>query len=108
MLFSENDELAVALANAATEAGERVWRMPLTEDYVKDIRSEIADVSNSGPGPGSTTAALFLREFTGALRPHWAHIDMSAPSWAGAADAELAKGATGWGVRTLLRWLSTL
>jgi leucyl aminopeptidase len=107
-LYTENDELADSLARSATEAGERVWRMPMPEDYVKDIRSEIADVANSGPGPGSVTAALFLREFTGALRPRWAHIDMSAPSWAASADAELAKGATGWGVRTLLRWLESL
>jgi leucyl aminopeptidase len=107
-LFTENDDLATALAQAATDAGEQVWRLPLSEEYVKDIRSEIADVANSGPGPGAITAALFLREFTGGLRQRWAHIDMSAPSWASAADAELVKGATGWGVRTLLRWLDTL
>ena len=42
------------------------------------------------------------------MRGRWAHIDMSAPSWADSADGELAKGATGWGVRTLLRWLEAL
>ena len=46
--------------------------------------------------------------FTGIARDRWAHIDMSAPSWADSADAELTKGATGWGVRTLLRWLEAL
>ncbi len=107
-LFTENDDLARSLEQAAGAAGEQVWRMPLTEDYVRDIRSDVADIANSGPGPGATTAALFLREFTGDLRPRWAHIDMSAPAWAASADAELAKGATGWGVRTLLRWLEAL
>ena len=57
--------------------------MPLHEDYVRDIRSELADVANSSnSGAGSITAALFLREFTGIARDRWAHIDMSAPSWA--------------------------
>lgn len=53
-------------------------------------------------------AALYLREFTGELRDRWLHIDMSAPSWADGDDAELTRGATGWGVRGLLRWLATL
>lgn len=105
-LYSENTELAAALAGAAADAGERAWRMPLVDDYVRDISSEVADVANSSNvGAGSITAALFLREFTGDSRPNWVHIDMSAPSWADGADGELAKGATGWGVRTLLRWL---
>ena len=53
-------------------------------------------------------AALFLREFTGDLRDRWAHLDMSAPSWSDDTHGELVKGATGWGVRGLLRWLATL
>jgi leucyl aminopeptidase len=105
-LYSENGALATALADAASQAGERTWRMPLVDDYLRDIASEMADVANSSNvGAGSIMAALFLREFTGDARPNWAHIDMSAPSWADGADGELAKGATGWGVRTLLRWL---
>ena len=53
-------------------------------------------------------AALFLGEFLGDLRGRWAHLDMSAPSWAEQDDAELTRGATGWGTRTLLRWLASL
>jgi leucyl aminopeptidase len=53
-------------------------------------------------------AALYLREFTGAARDRWAHLDMSSPSWSDSASDELTKGATGWGVRTLVRWLATL
>jgi len=108
-LYSDNDDLAGALADAAIAAGEKVWRMPLVDDYVRDISSEIADIANSSDtGGGSITAALYLREFTGDRRDSWAHIDMSAPSWADGPDGELVKGATGWGVRTLVRWLATL
>jgi leucyl aminopeptidase len=105
-LYSDNDELAQALAAAADAAGEQVWRLPLVEDYLDKIRSDVADLANSGDGgAGSISAALYLREFTGGARGRWAHVDMSAPSWADGADAELSKGATGWGVRTLVRWL---
>ena len=108
-LYSENDALAAALASAAEVAGERVWRMPLPADYVEYLASDIADLLSSPErGAGSVVAALYLREFTGELRDRWAHIDMSAPSWADRADGELAARATGWGVRTLLRWLATL
>jgi leucyl aminopeptidase len=105
-LYSDNDALAGALTEAATAAGERVWRMPLHDDYRDALDSEVADLVNSTDiGGGSVMAALFLREFAGAVRDRWVHVDMSAPAWADSADGELAKGATGWGVRTLLRWL---
>ncbi len=108
-LYSENDQLAGALADAATAAGERVWRMPLPEDYVYGLEADVADLSNSPDiGAGSILAALYLREFTGDRRSSWAHLDMSAPAWADSVDGELAKGATGWGVRTLLRWLDRI
>jgi leucyl aminopeptidase len=107
-IYSENDLLADALSGAATAAGESLWRMPLVDDYVDELRSDIADLINSTEvGGGSVLAALYLREFTGPLRDRWAHIDMSSPAWADSADGELAKGATGWGVRTLLRWLES-
>jgi leucyl aminopeptidase len=109
-LYSDNDALAKALADAATDAGEQVWRMPLTADYREFLSSDLADLNSTAPeaGAGSVMAALYLAEFTGPLRDRWAHIDMSAPSWADSDSAELTKGATGWGVRTLLRWLATV
>ena len=81
--------------------------MPLPDDYVEYLRSDVADLHSSPTaGAGSVVAALFLREFLGDQRDRWAHIDMSAPSWAEAdRRASWSKGATGWGVRTLLRWL---
>jgi leucyl aminopeptidase len=107
-LFTHDDELARALATAGTEVGEPMWRLPLAEEYLPGITGGIADLNNNAPGPGALTAALYLREFTGALRDRWAHIDMSAPSWSDRSDGPLVKGATGWGVRMLLRWLATL
>jgi leucyl aminopeptidase len=104
-LFSPSDELADALAAAAGEAGERVWRMPLAEDYVGELRSDVADVNNAAGNPGAITAALYLREFAGDAADRWAHLDMSGPAWSDKPDGELARGATGWGVRTLVRWL---
>ncbi|MFI1991312.1 leucyl aminopeptidase family protein [Actinoplanes sp. NPDC020271] len=105
-LYSPDDELAAALAAAGDAAGEKMWRLPLPGDYVEYLRSDIADRVSAPQGPGSVMAALFLRDFFGDAT--WAHLDMSAPSWAEAPDAELTKGATGWGARTLIRYLSTL
>ncbi|WP_319463613.1 leucyl aminopeptidase family protein [Micromonospora sp. RTP1Z1] len=108
-LYSENDQLAADLLAAIDAAGEAAWRMPLPADYVEYLGSDLADLHSSPTGgAGSVTAALFLREFTGDLRDRWVHVDMSAPSWAEEDDAELTRGATGWGVRGLLRWLTTL
>jgi leucyl aminopeptidase len=109
-LFSPNDELAAELSDAATAAGERTWRMPLANEYVPLLASDVADLTNA-PGAGlagAVTAALYLREFLGDRADIWAHIDMSGPSWIETNEGEQVKGATGWGVRTLVRWLSRL
>ena len=107
-LYSGSDTLAEALAEAGAAVGEPVWRMPLVDDYVEALGSDVADLVNATDvGGGSLMAALFLREFTGEARDRWAHLDMSAPAWSDSADGVLAKGATGWGVRSLLRWLES-
>ena len=84
--------------------------MPLADEYGSLLGSDVADLSNAPAvsQAGAIAAALFLREFTGNLRDRWVHIDMSAPSWIEKNEGFLVKGATGWGVRMLLRWLSTL
>jgi leucyl aminopeptidase len=108
-LYSESDALAGSLAVAAEAAGEKVWRMPLPDEYLAHLDSDVADLTNSSDqGAGSVTAALYLREFTGSARARWAHFDLASPSWAEGPDGELTKGATGWGVRTLLRWLDAI
>ncbi len=109
-LYATDDRLAAALETAAAASGERVWRMPLVEDYRPALDSDVADLrhvpSSSAWGGGSITAALFLREFTGG-RP-WAHLDIAGTARSDAAEHEVPKGATGFGARLLLRWLETL
>ncbi|WP_007511640.1 MULTISPECIES: leucyl aminopeptidase family protein [Pseudofrankia] len=108
-LFASDDALAGDLATAAAAAGERVWRLPLVEEYRPALESPVADLANMGRaldvGGGSITAALFLREFTDGLP--WAHLDIAGTARADSDDAEITRGGTGWGVRTLLRWLTT-
>jgi len=107
-LYSHDDDLATALETAGRAAGEQLWRLPLPDDYADYLHSDIAD-RHSSPlrGAGSVVAALFLRQFLGDRADRWAHIDMSAPSWAEKHEGDLTKGATGWGARTLLRYLTT-
>ena len=110
-LFASDDALAGQLLAAGEASGERVWRMPLVEDYRPALDSPVADLRNIGNPRlklqgGAITAALFLREFTGG-RP-WAHLDIAGPAWSGAEDDELSKGGTGYGVRLLVRWLQEL
>jgi leucyl aminopeptidase len=106
-LYSHSDELAGALVAAGEAAGERMWRLPLPDDYVEYLHSDVADRHSSpARGAGSVVAALFLQEFLGDKVTEWAHLDMSAPSWAESSESDLTKGATGWGVRTLARYLS--
>jgi leucyl aminopeptidase len=109
-LLTHDEDLAKSLTAAGDQVGERMWRLPLADEYAGLLASDVADINNS-PGPsdaGVITAALYLREFTGDLRPRWAHVDMSAPSWSDTNEGPLVKGATGWGVRMLVRWLDTL
>jgi leucyl aminopeptidase len=107
-LFANDDGLATALLAAADEAGERLWRMPLVEDYRRDLDSPVADLKNIGGkfGGGSITAALFLREFVDGRR--WAHLDIASAARSDNDEDEISKGATGFGVRTLLTWLESL
>jgi len=109
-LFTHNDAMAAGLAAAGKAVGERTWRMPLPDDYVASLASDIADLNNAPPPgqAGAVVAALYLREFTGDRRDRWVHVDMSAPAWIETHDGPLVKGATGWGVRMLLRWLESL
>jgi leucyl aminopeptidase len=109
-LFSNRDGLAAALSAAGDVAGERLWRLPLVEDYRDGLESPVADLRNIGdPGKaysgGAITAALFLREFVGG-RP-WAHLDIAGPARSDKDEDELTKGGTGFGVRSLLRWLES-
>lgn len=105
-IFANDDTLARRLEDAGEAGNERLWRMPLVEDYRPSLDSKIADISHISDGSfngGAITAALFLREFVGDHR--WAHLDIAGPARSEAARGEFQKGATGFGVRVLLRWL---
>jgi leucyl aminopeptidase len=107
-LFSTSEELRDELVRAADAGGERLWPMPLVEDYRSSLDSSVADLRNIGDpnqrySGGAIVAALFLREFVGSLP--WAHLDVAGPARADGDEDEVTKGATGFGVRTFLRWL---
>ncbi|WP_144722455.1 M17 family metallopeptidase [Cellulosimicrobium sp. TH-20] len=108
-LFATDDAVADALEDAALTTGERVWRMPLVEDYAGALRSDVADLRHvpvESPGGGAITAALFLREFVGDVP--WAHLDVAGPARATADRHEVVAGATGFGARLLLEALDRL
>jgi leucyl aminopeptidase len=86
---------------ASERAGDRSWPMPVFDDYKEQLKSEIADFTNTGGrAGGAITAALFIKEFTGGLP--WVHIDIAGTAWAEEAKPYQPKGATGVAVRTLV------
>ncbi|HEY3384943.1 MAG TPA: leucyl aminopeptidase [Saprospiraceae bacterium] len=105
-LFSKNNELASSLEAAGYSSGERVWRMPMFDEYHDDMQSDIADIKNLSEKPyaGSITAAKFLEYFT-SEHPAWAHLDIAGM---GFQPNGFGKGycATGYGVRLLIQWMS--
>jgi leucyl aminopeptidase len=104
-IFSNDDGLADALLQAGKETGDSLWRMPLGPAYDKLIDSQIADIKNVGPRyGGSITAAQFLQRFIANGTP-WAHLDIAGTVWADKPGATWDKGATGFGVRLLDRYV---
>lgn len=105
-LMGNHDEWIAQVRAAADRVGEPVWPLPLPRDYRKLIDSEIADLRNISTGQygGALTAGLFLEEFVGG-RP-WVHLDIAGPARASNDDGYLAKGGTGFGVRTLVELLA--
>jgi leucyl aminopeptidase len=106
-MFANNDDLANKLSAAGEKSGEKVWRLPLGENYNKEINSDIADMKNvgSGRGAGSITAAQFLERFI-INRTPWAHLDIAAMAWSNRDLPTSPKGATAYGVRLLNRLVS--
>jgi len=99
-LFGTPDEWVDRVHRVADRAGDRAWPMPLFDDYREQLKSDIADMTNTGGRPaGSVTAAMFLKEFSGGLP--WAHLDIAGTAWADEAKPFLPKGPSGVAVRTL-------
>ncbi len=110
-LFTSNDTLAAALAHSGDACGERLWRMPMWEEYGSDLKSDVADLRNftGKPMAESISAAKFLEHFT-AEHPAWAHLDIAGTAFG---DSEFAqtKSATAYGIRLLTEfvehWVAT-
>ncbi len=109
-LFANNDDLAESLFQAGEQTHERLWRLPLYQEYSDAMKGDLADLnnlSNLGRGhAGSITAATFLQEFVG--KTAWAHLDIAGvANNDGEAKGYVPKHATGFGVRLLSQWLET-
>ena len=103
-MLGTDDELMKEIREAADFTGERVWELPLWEEYNELIKGDAADYRNSGGRPGGAiTAAAFLEKFTGGYP--WAHLDIAGPAWLSKDKPYCPKGASGVGVRLLVQFL---
>lgn len=106
-LFSNDDKLSDSFEESAKQVGDEVWKLPLHMSYLKKMKSDIADLKNIGGGRdgGAITAAVFLSEFVDKAK--WIHIDIAGPAYrTDEPKGALGKGATGWGVLSLYKWLT--
>jgi leucyl aminopeptidase len=103
-MFGTDQRLKEQVRKSGLKAGERVWEMPLWDEYFEQLRSDVADMRNiGGRGGGMITAALFLSKFAG--DGPWVHIDIASTDWSERERAYLPKGPTGIGTRLLLQYL---
>jgi leucyl aminopeptidase len=109
-MYTRDNALAAQLSKAGEASGDRVWHMPLVDDYKDSLRSDIADFNhNASKGKysaGSVTAALFLENFVGSRR--WVHLDIAGTGRSEVDAGENSKGGTGFGVRLLTEWITSL
>jgi leucyl aminopeptidase len=107
-LFSNDDETAQHFLNVFPTCGEKFWRMPCTDDYRDQIKSQIADIQNTGNSRygGAITAAMFLKEFVGEtpLIP-WIHLDIAGTAWIDDLKPWQSKGPSGIAVRSIAEWV---
>jgi leucyl aminopeptidase len=104
-VFSRDDALAAEILDAGRAAGEDLWRLPLHDGYLRQLQRGPADLrSTGGRWGGAIIAALFLGEFVPRSVP-WLHLDIAGPAFIEEERPESRAGATGVGVRTLMRWL---
>lgn len=103
-MLGNHDALKRRVQDAGRTAGERVWEMPLWEEYFEQLRSDVADMRNiGGRGGGMITAALFLSKFVGDCP--WVHLDIASTDWSERERAYVSKGPTGIGTRLLVQYL---
>ena len=109
-MYTRNSQLARTLNEIGERTGDRVWHMPLIDDYTDGLESDIADLNHTADkghyGAGSVTAALFLEQFVG--NRQWVHLDIAGTARSESDSGENPKGGTGFGVRLLVEWLTSL
>jgi len=106
-LMGNDNGLKRLLQKAGEASGERVWELPLWEEYGELMKSDIADLKNAGgPTAGTISAGWFLQQFAGKTR--WAHLDIAGTAWEEKGRPYLPKGATGVGVRLLVEYLRAI
>jgi leucyl aminopeptidase len=107
-IMGTDNELVESIYHSGQETNEKVWNLPLTDEYKEDIKSKIADIKHIGlPGEaGTITAAMFLKEFVSDCK--WAHIDIAGTAWTTRDLPYKPTGATGFGVRLIIDWLQKL
>jgi leucyl aminopeptidase len=103
-IFANDEDIYARFNHAKERAGEKMWRMPLDPEYLEMIRSHIADITNTGGRwGGASTAAMFLKEFV-ADTP-WVHLDIAGTAWMDDNKAWIAKGPSGFAVRSLVEFV---
>ena len=103
-IFTNDDEMYSRFQAANTKAGEKMWRLPLDDEYKEQIRSSIADIMNSGGRwGGAVTAAMFLKEF--AEDTPWIHLDIAGTAWMEDQKPWIAKGPSGIALRSLVEFV---
>jgi leucyl aminopeptidase len=106
-VFSNNDAIYNRFEQAEKRAGEKMWRMPLDSEYMEQLKSTIADMTNVGGRPGgAVTAAMFLKEFVG--ETPWIHLDIAGTAWMEDNKAWIAKGPSGIAVRSIVEFATDL
>ena len=109
-MYTRNSQLARTMAEIGERTGDHVWHMPLIDDYTDALESDIADLNHNASkghyGAGSVTAALFLEQFVGDRQ--WVHLDIAGTARSESDSGENPKGGTGFGVRLLVEWLTSL
>ncbi len=106
-VMSNHEPLATAWLDAARRAGEEMWRLPLPPRLMEQLKSAVADLRNTGERyGGALTAGLFLREFVG--ETPWVHVDLAGPAASDKDFGHLTKGGTGFGVATMVEYLSAI
>lgn len=104
-MFSKDDKLVAQLHKAGETVNEKVWRLPLNDEMLPELKSRIADLRNTGGSPGASTAALFLQQFV--KETPFAHLDMAGNALTNSARGLQTEGGTGFGVRLLTEWALT-